>query len=83
MMRLMRDAWRLYGRRRSSASVGGSVPSARAPIVSMMRLTHSIMTAFRGGSYPLTALRKVSVSATTGGVETGGRDGGTREGGRG
>lgn len=45
--------------------VGGSVPSARAPIVSMMRLTQSIITAFRGGSYPLTALKNVMVSATT------------------
>ena len=29
---------------------GGSVPKARAPMVSIMRFTQSIITAFNGGS---------------------------------
>mmetsp|Transcript_10395 Transcript_10395/g.33012 ORF Transcript_10395/g.33012 Transcript_10395/m.33012 type:complete len:237 (-) Transcript_10395:1933-2643(-) len=46
-------------------SVGGSVASASAPSVSMMRLTHSIMTAFSGGSKPDTAPTKAMAMATT------------------
>mmetsp|Transcript_6663 Transcript_6663/g.19752 ORF Transcript_6663/g.19752 Transcript_6663/m.19752 type:complete len:207 (-) Transcript_6663:2539-3159(-) len=65
MGRLMRLASRLYGRRSRSSRVGGSVPRARAPMVSMMRFTQSIITALRGGLYPATADRKVMVSATT------------------
>lgn len=62
---LMRDESRRYGRRSSRAFVGGSVPSARAPMVSIIRLTQSIMTALRGGLYPDTAERKVIERATT------------------
>ena len=44
MMLLMRLAFLLYGLRLRSSDDGGSVPSARAPIVSMMRFTQSIIT---------------------------------------
>ena len=39
--------------RLSSSRVGSSVPRASAPMVSMMRLTHSIITALRGVPLPL------------------------------
>ena len=64
MMLLMRLAFLLYGRLLSSSDDGGSVPRARAPMVSMMRLTQSIITAFRGGSLPVSAVMKVRVRAT-------------------
>ena len=44
MMLLMRLAFLLYGLRLKSSDDGGSVPRARAPIVSMMRFTQSIIT---------------------------------------
>ena len=46
--REMRFELRAYGLRSSISSVGISVPSASAPIVSMMRLIHSICTALIG-----------------------------------
>mmetsp|Transcript_24507 Transcript_24507/g.42796 ORF Transcript_24507/g.42796 Transcript_24507/m.42796 type:complete len:240 (-) Transcript_24507:760-1479(-) len=65
MMRFTRLALRLYGRRSSSSFPGSSVPRARAPMVSMIRFTQSIITAFRGGSLkPATAPISVRVSAT-------------------
>ena len=49
-----------------SPSVGGSVPSARAPIESMMRFTHSSCTGVSGGTAPgMTAEKKFRASATT------------------
>mmetsp|Transcript_13899 Transcript_13899/g.38197 ORF Transcript_13899/g.38197 Transcript_13899/m.38197 type:complete len:326 (-) Transcript_13899:334-1311(-) len=63
--RLIKLASRRYGRRSRSSRVGGSVPRARAPMVSMIRFTQSIMTAFSGGLYPARAERKVIVKATT------------------
>ena len=47
MMLLMRLAFLLYGLRLRSSDDGGSVPRARAPIVSMMRFTQSIITISR------------------------------------
>ena len=47
MMLLMRLAFLLYGLRLKSSDDGGSVPRARAPIVSMMRFTQSIITISR------------------------------------
>jgi hypothetical protein len=44
MMLLMSEAFLLYGLRLSSSEEGGSVPSARAPIVSMIKFTHNIIT---------------------------------------
>ena len=41
------------------------MPRAKAPMVSMIKFTHSIITAFNGGSNPNTALIKVTVNATT------------------
>lgn len=46
----MRGLSRPYGLRNRRDSVGGSVANARDARVSMMRLTHSIWTAFRGES---------------------------------
>ena len=58
-------ASRLNGSRRRSLSWSGlSVPRAKAPKVSIIRLTHNIMTALRGGSSPLQAAIKVTVNAT-------------------
>ena len=54
-----------YGRRSSSAIVGSSVPSASAPIVSMIRLTHSSCTGDSGGLRWDTAEMKTSKTATT------------------
>ena len=62
---LIRDASLLYGRLLNSDGDGGSVPKAKAPMVSMIKFTHNIMTAFNGGSNPNTALMNVTVSATT------------------
>ena len=42
-----------------------NLPSAKAPMVSIIKLTHNIITAFNGGSKPKTALIKVTVKATT------------------
>lgn len=44
MMLLMSDAFLLYGLRFNSSDEGGSVPRARAPIVSMIKFTQSIIT---------------------------------------
>lgn len=46
----MRGLLRPYGLRNSRDSVGGSVARARDARVSMMRLTQSIWTAFKGES---------------------------------
>lgn len=46
----MRGLLRPYGLRNSRDSVGGSVARARDARVSMIRLTQSIWTAFRGES---------------------------------
>ena len=48
MMLLIREAFLLYGLRLSSSEEGGSVPRARAPIVSMIKFTHSIITEGEG-----------------------------------
>ena len=45
MILLINDAFLLYGLRLSSSDEGGSVPRAKAPIVSIIRLTHNIITA--------------------------------------
>ena len=44
MMLLIRLAFLLYGLLFNSSDEGGSVPSAKAPMVSMMRFTHNIIT---------------------------------------
>ena len=49
MMLLMSEAFLLYGLRLSSSEEGGSVPSARAPIVSMIKFTHNIITEYKRG----------------------------------
>mmetsp|Transcript_20244 Transcript_20244/g.29271 ORF Transcript_20244/g.29271 Transcript_20244/m.29271 type:complete len:306 (-) Transcript_20244:198-1115(-) len=65
MTRFTRLAFLLYGRRHKRAREGSSVPRARAPIVSMMRLTHSIITAFRIGSLnPMHAPIRLKIRAT-------------------
>lgn len=45
--------------------MGASVPNASAPMVSMIRLTQSIIRAFRGGSSPERAPMNTIRSATT------------------
>ena len=65
MGREMRLAERLYGRRSRSSGVGISVARASAPSVSMIKLTQSICTAFRGGGPPDAAAIKTVTRATT------------------
>lgn len=47
------------------SSVGGSVASASAPSVSMIRFTHSSWTAVKGTVPPAHAATKLTVNATT------------------
>ena len=56
---------RPWGWRLSSFSEGGSVASARAANVSMIRLIQSIYTALRMASSNIMALIKVVTTATT------------------
>ena len=46
------------------SALGGSVAKAKAPIVSMMRLTQSICTEVRGGSDTTTPPKKTMNMAT-------------------
>jgi hypothetical protein len=64
MGREINDAVLLYGFLSNKLHDGGSVPNASAPIVSIMRFTHNIMTALSGGLNPHTAPTNTMVKAT-------------------
>mmetsp|Transcript_18681 Transcript_18681/g.30696 ORF Transcript_18681/g.30696 Transcript_18681/m.30696 type:complete len:341 (+) Transcript_18681:1074-2096(+) len=61
----IRLSYRPYGLRARSACVGNSVPSASAPIVSMIMLTQRSWMGFRGRPMPATADTNATTSATT------------------